>query len=580
MVFNIADPINGLKRLRDAGTLSQIKTTVSKIVRDMGEDRFAEEAARGLADLVDRTGIIPDTYQSYRRIVHDGLICFLSKLPAERLTDIVLHQVCIGEHVSPGERLVELAKKVPTLHKLGQMIARNRHLDPLIRTWLVQLENGSFGADASVFCQAIENRLGSDQERFRVRLDRHILSEASVGGVVPFTWAAPGSKKEKRGVFKVLKPTVAAWLAQEITALDGLADYFQRNRQSYSFGRFRFRELFEDVKSSLLEELDLSSEQANLKLAGRFYKKDKKIRVPEVAPFSSRYFTAMSFEAGSKVTDALPNRADRQEAAETIFKAIICAPLFSDQEHPLFHGDPHAGNIFSSGRNAEGELRVSLLDWSQAGRLSKQWRINMLKFVQGVLLDDGKMIRRAVSALSKNDRDDVPPDWIDEAVDDVFRLAEYQTAPLVKKAFIMLDRLSFQGIRFPKDLLLFRKTFFTLTGLLTDLDPEFDMDRAVMAYMRELLLGELPKRLAALVIPILDSPERYRSMLSNKDLQMLLICYAIDIIRKNTDTIKDFIEKNVGLLGGVSGLPAFFVKRIAKVLLGLYYLYRLEFFKA
>ena len=576
-ILNITDHLDSLKQFRDGKTFSQLEAAVWKIVRSIGQEQFADQAARGLADLIDQTGIIPDTYQSYRRIVHDGLICFLSNLPAERLVDIVTQQVFIDDSADPGERLVELAKKIPTLHKLGQMIARNRYLDPLIRVWLVQLENGSYGTDATALCQGIEDRLGPDQARFRVRLEQRVLSEASVGGVVPFTWVAPGSKKEKRGVFKVLKPAIGEWLTQEMAALDCLADYFHENRQHYSFGRFRFKALFEDVKTALREELDLTGEQANLNRAYRFYRKDKTIQVPEVTPFSSQYFTAMSFVDGTKVTDALASKADRNAAAAAIFKAIICAPLFSDQERPLFHGDPHAGNIFSSGRDDAGNLRVSLLDWSQTGRLAKKWRIGILKFIQGVLLGDGKMICRAVTSLSEDNMNDAQLGRIRAAVSDVCRLAEYRSASLVKKAFIMLDQLSIQGIRFPKDLLLFRKTFFTLNGLLTDLDPEFDMDRAVMAYMRELLLGELPKRLAALVIPIIDSPERYRSLLSNKDLQMLLISYAIDCIRKNADKVRGFIEKNEKLLGSLSGLPAFFVSRTVKVLLGLYYLYRLEF---
>ncbi len=576
-VLNIKNYIGGLKQFRGDRTLSQLEVAVGEIVQNMGEERFADQAAHSLADLIEQTGIIPDAYRSYRQIVHDGILLFLSKLPVGRLAAIVSHQIFIDEQTSAEERLVELAKKIPTLHKLGQMIARNRYLDPRIRVWLVQLENGSYGTDAIVLCRGIEARLGPDKERFRIRTERRVLSEASVGGVVPFTWLSPGSKKENRGVFKVLKPTIGACLTQEIAALDCLADYFQENRRHYSFGRFRFRELFEDVKTALLEELDLSGEQANLDLACRFYKKDKTIQIPEVSPFSTRYFTAMSFVDGAKVTDALTSKADRCEAAVSIFKAIICAPLFSDQDRPIFHGDPHAGNIFSSGRDDAGKLRVSLLDWSQTGCLAKQWRISMLKFIQGVLLGDEKMICRAVSSLSEGDMDDALPDRIRTAVDDVCRMVEYRSAPLVKKAFIMLDRLSIQGIRFPKDLLLFRKTFFTLNGLLTDLDPDFDMDRAIMAYMRELLLGELPKRLASLIVPFIDSPERYRSLLSNKDLQMLLINYAIECIRKNADRVKGFIEKNERLLGTLSGLPMFFVSRTAKVLFGLYYLYKLEF---
>ena len=185
------------------------------------------------------------------------------------------------------------------------------------------------------------------------------------------------------------------------------------------------------------------------------------------------------------------------------------------------------------------------------------------------------MIRRAVMALSSEEAEDTLRDRINGAVHEIIRVREYLDAPLMKKAFIMMDRLSVQGIRFPKDLLLFRKSFFTLDGLLHDLDPEFDMDQAVMAYMRDLLIGELPHRLAAFLVPIGDTPECYRSLLSNKDLQMLLICQAMDCIRKNADMVKEFIEKNSGLMNSLFCLPMFFTARFAKVLLGLYYLFRL-----
>ena len=205
----------------------------------------------------------------------------------------------------------------------------------------------------------IEDRIGADMARFGIRLEPRLLSEASVGGVVPFTWVDPESGTEKQGVFKVLKPMIETWLEEEITALDCLAGYFEKNRKEYSFGHFRFTSLFEDVKTALREELDLPGEQVNLSRAFQFYKKEKTVCIPEAAPFSSRYFTAMSRMSGTKVTDALIGEPERKAAAAAIFKAIICAPLFSVQEHPLFHGDPHAGNIFSEGPPAGGNVRVA-----------------------------------------------------------------------------------------------------------------------------------------------------------------------------------------------------------------------------
>jgi ubiquinone biosynthesis protein len=554
----------------------EMETSILELAGTIGESRFREQAAGILADIIHRAEIIPDTCQEYRPVVQDGILFFISKLPLERLAGLVALQVNLDEDADAGQRLIELAKQIPTFHKLGQIIARNRHLDPRVRAWLVQLENGNYGTEAEGLCRMIEDRLGPNLEKFRIRLEKKVLSEASVGGVVPFRWFDPDAEEERDGVFKVLKPDIETRLGDELAALDNLADYFEARRHLYSVGKLRFRELFLDVKAALREELDLDSEQVNLSLARQFYNKNRQIHVPRVAPFSSRFFTGMSRVDGGKVSDVLVCREDRQQAADTIFRAIVCDPLFSAEEFPIFHGDPHAGNIFSAGRSSDGELTIALLDWSQTGCLARRWRIGILKFIQGVILGEDVIIGRAMETLSSDNAGEFRAGFITASIKRVMALDEYRESPLMKKAFVMLEQLSFQGIRFHRDLLLFRKAFFTLDGLLHDLDPEFNMDHAVMTYIRDLIIGELPRRLAALIVPISDAPEKYRSMLSNRDLQMLLLGQAIEIVKKNTHRVRAFMERNAGMFDSRSYMPKLFRSRTAKVLLGLYYLCRMQ----
>jgi ubiquinone biosynthesis protein len=284
----------------------------------------------------------------------------------------------------------------------------------------------------------------------------------------------------------------------------------------------------------------------------------------------------MSRIGGGKVTDSLVSPSDRKQAADTIFRAIVCAPLFSAEEFPKFHGDPHAGNIFYAGPSAEGGLQIGLLDWSQAGCLERRWRVSILKFIKGILLDDETTICRAAGALSSDLTCDSQEVRIAGAVRRIQALGEYRAASLMKKTFIALEQLSFEGIRFHRDLLLFRKAFFALDGLLHDLDPEFNMDQAMMAYIRDLIIGELPRRIAALLVPISDAPEKYRSLLSNRDLQMLLICQAMEFVKKNAHKVRDFMERHAGMIDSLLCLPKVFSSRTAKVLLGLYYLYRMR----
>jgi ubiquinone biosynthesis protein len=573
---NISRKIDQVRALCDDQVPGRLESVVSDLAGTPGEAIFRDQAVEILADIIDHAGIIPDAYRSYRPIVRDGILHFISKLSMERLAGLVAHQMRLDEDADPGKRLVEIAKQVPTFHKLGQIIARNRHMDPRVRAWLVQLENGSYGTDATDLRRMIEGDLGDDLQRFRVRIDDEILAEASVGAVLPFTWTIPGSGRERSGVFKTLKPGIVFRLEEEMAALDSVGAYFEPRRHHYEFGEFRFQDLFGDVRDSLLEELNLEGEQANLLRAHRFYRKNGQVNIPMPAPFSTRYFTAMARVDGDKVTDALYWSEERKQAAEVIFRAVVCGPLFSDEESPVFHGDPHAGNIFSAPSTDGEALSVSLLDWSQSGRLEKQWRVSILKFIQGVIRDDDGEICRAISALSADAPEEQRDRRIETAVEKIKHLAEYRDAAMIKKIFIMLEQLTYHGIRFHKDLLLFRKTFFTLDGLLHDLDPEFNMDQAMMAYIRDLLIGELPRRIAALLVPIKDAPEKYRSLLSNKDLQLLLLCQAVEVVRKNIHVVREFMEKHSGLIVSLFCLPKILRSRTAKVLLGLYYLYRMR----
>jgi ubiquinone biosynthesis protein len=570
------DFIGRIRALCDGQTPSELESSILALAGTMGEAFFRDKAAEMLADIIRGAGIIPDAYGAYRQVVLDGILHFISMLPTTRLAGLLARQLCLDEHADAGERLIELARQIPTLHKLGQTVARNRHLDTRVREWLIQLENGSCDTDATGLRRMIEDKLGSDKQRFSIWTGARLLSEASVGAVLPFNWREPESGAEKEGVFKVLKPLVTARLHEELTALDALAEYFEKHRKRYALGEFRFRELFKDVRAALLEETDLVTEQENLRHARRFYRKNKQIRIPRPAPFSSRYFTAMSRIDGGKVTDTLLSTTDRKQAADTIFRAIICAPLFSAEEFPIFHGDPHAGNIFSAGRQAEDDLQIGLLDWSQTGCLERRWRVGILKFIQGVILEDEARICRAVKSLSSDPPGEFREGKISKAVHGILGLPEYRDASLMKKTFVALEQLSFEGVRFHRDLMLFRKSFFTLDGLLHDLDPEFNMDLAVMSCIRDLIVGELPRRIAALLIPISDAPEKYRSLLSNKDLQMLLICQAMEFVRKNAHKVRDFMERHAGVIDSRFRLPRIFSSRTAKVILGLYYLYRMR----
>ena len=84
--------------------------------------------------------IVPDCYQQLRPIVSDGVFFFLNHLSPERFITLVVDQLSLKEECSSEQRLIEMVQKIPTLHKLGQVIARRKEIDQRFRQWLINLE--------------------------------------------------------------------------------------------------------------------------------------------------------------------------------------------------------------------------------------------------------------------------------------------------------------------------------------------------------------------------------------------------------------------------------------------------------
>ncbi|MEZ4525710.1 MAG: AarF/UbiB family protein [Desulfobacterales bacterium] len=501
---------------------------------------FQEKAAEELLKETRPEEAVPEIYREYRPIVKDGIRFLFSRLSLERIFAITADQLLMKQEVPVTERLIALAKQIPTLHKLGQIIARNRNTDPEFRKWLIQLENGMHGTDIAVITEGIRNEIWNYLVPCNVRIDERILSEASVGTVVGFTWTAPDTGKTSRGVFKVLRPGIREYLTEEFRLLDQLARFFHRNRKNYPLRDFRFVETFADIRDALREEINLSGEQTHLRQAQCFYQKNEAVRIPALLPFSTQNMTVMEFMEGDKITDIPMTAEERKQCAEKLFETVIWQPLFSRGENPLFHGDPHAGNIFGT-RDAKGHIQPVLLDWSLTGTLSREHRMNMVRLHLAILLGNEDLICEILELLSEENAGNEAALRIKSIVRALLKDSAYAQCGFMEKAFWFIDQTAIRGIVFPKDLLLFRKSFFTLDGVLHAIDPDFRMDACIFRLLEKMFIEELPGRCIGSILPRLDRRENYRSLVSNRDLQLLLFEYVMEHMRKGAGVLSAFM---------------------------------------
>jgi ubiquinone biosynthesis protein len=500
-----------------------LRQRLNALAASMGAEAFGRRVAREIVERTHPERAVPEIYAHYRSLVRDGIEFFLSRVSRRRLVDLVVRQLKMDPAAGAEERLLELAKQFPTLHKMGQIIARNPHIDPSVKQWLVHLENGRYGTPGKGLQEQIRGRLEQAGHQDRVHVEPAILAEASVGAVIPFHWTPGGAQDRVQGVFKVLKPDISKHLDEELKILEATAAFFEAHRPRYPLGDFRFLEIFQDVRRMLVMEIDLAAEQVHLDAAACFFKDMDAIRIPRRLPLGTSDMTAMTYLEGPKITDAALNPQQRRRCAALLFEALICRPLFATEDPALFHGDPHAGNILADIDPGTDAPRIGLLDWSLAGRLTRGDRVGIVQLIQAVLKEDWGAVCRSIQALAAGRDHPVSRQRLRKLVVELARSFRFDPPNLIKKAFRLLEELSYEGFVFSPQIMLFRKAIFTLEGVLHDLWPSFDMDAAVIRYLTDLMIQEVPMRMGGLLFPMADRPENYPSLISNADLQSLML---------------------------------------------------------
>ena len=387
--------------LPKGGSRSERIATIGAGLRSLGGQSLRGAMAEWIVDeIVPVNRLVPEAYENRRPPVRDAMMFVVARLSPARLAPKILEQLELPRGTSPEARLLRLIAKVPGLQKLGQVIARNQHLRPALRNALARLENGIRDVKVEDIRAIIGRDLGPRLKTFDVRVAPTILSEASGSAVVRFTWRDPASGRRKRGVFKVLKPHIPEYFAEDMDYLQGLAQHFGDRHHTYGFPPHLIPDTFKKVRRLLRHEVNFAREQKTLLEARDLYRKLRGVRVPRlIRPLSTPRITALTEARGIKVTNAAARLAParRRLIAEQLVEALIAFPLLSAQENVIFHGDPHAGNLLYNNRTGE----LTIIDWALRERLSRDQRRHLAVLFAMVGLRDAVGTCNEVFALAQ-----------------------------------------------------------------------------------------------------------------------------------------------------------------------------------
>jgi ubiquinone biosynthesis protein len=307
-------------------------------------------------------------------------------------------------------------------------------------------------------------------------------------------------------------------LPQELEIIDGLAGYFTDTHDFYQLGTLPLVEMFQEVKKALINETRVVDEQQNLLRARQYYKNNRTVVVPELFPISTNHVTFMQYISGEKITSAFEGKpAQRAIMARRLADVMTRDVIFASSKEPLFHGDPHAGNVYHVTGDPSEPYQIALLDWGLYGTFPRDDRVALMQLILGVQLKDAKRLHDNVGGLLA---DGMPADPRKVARIDAI-IAQVLQPKSKRTSFDALEGLLLglidDGYATKFSLNLFIKSQVTVAGILTELDPALDQDKYLSQRVRSLVKREIPKRLLCTIwFPAWNS-RSYRSLLSNGD---------------------------------------------------------------
>jgi len=474
-----------------------------------------------ILDETELAAVFPGEYARFVRPIREGLIVFLEGLPEAIQTDILSRQASLPPDTTISHRLATLARDCPVLHKLGQVLARDQRLAPQLREHLRELESLEPVVSDEAIGQVIAKELGP-LDQLGIRLVPPAIAEASVAVVIPFERIEQSRSNVEHGVLKVLKPGIEERLGLELDLLGRVGSHLDERCEELKIPRLDYEDAFEQIREKLANEIQLGHEQQHLVEAAKFYADEPRVHIPAVLEFCTPRVTAMERISGGKVTDYhLDRRCGRRQLADLVVRALIARPMFSLAAQPLFHGDPHAGNLFLTDEN-----RLAILDWSLVGTINHRERVAIAKIIQYAVMFEPTGIAEVLENLGQQ-KPAIRPGLV-AVVERAIRRVRQGTLPGLSWLLDLLDdAVHTAGLRVSADLMVLRKSLHTLEGVVAEVaGAPYRIDDVLLADFAGHFAAELPQRF----ITSVESRE-FATRLSNLDLAQTWLASPLALAR-------------------------------------------------
>ena len=368
----------------------------------------------------------------------------------------------------PLPRRVRLALEDlgPTFVKLGQILATRSDLLP--PEWITEFEQLHSRAPTLAFDDlrpAVEAALGQPPEATFASFDPEPLAAASMAQVHRATL-----HDGREVVLKIRRPDIRPRVEADLRLIAHLAALVEKS--SAEARRFAPGAMMRQLADAMLEELDFTTEGRNADRLRMDFAGDRRVVVPTIHwEWTSEALLVMDYIAGVPPRDAQTLQRAGIDPAKI---AALGADMVLEMVlvNGRFHGDPHPGNLLCLPDNG-----IALLDLGMIGYVSPRRREEFISFVQA--LSTGSPAQLADVLIGWSADGDVSPDRMLAASE---RLIQRHGSGRLVLADMVADFMAMmrqEKMTLPPDLLLIFKALVTMDGVLSHIEPDFDLTAAM-----------------------------------------------------------------------------------------------------
>ncbi|MGI4817822.1 MAG: ABC1 kinase family protein [Janthinobacterium lividum] len=388
-----------------------------------------------------------------------------------------------GEGPEPLPRRTRLALEAlgPTFVKLGQILSTRSDLLP--PDWVAefeQLQSGGPTVDFEQLRPEVVRALGGAPEEVFATFDTQPLAAASIAQVHRAI-LHDGTQV----VVKIRRPGIRPKVEADLRLMNELAR--KAEQSSAEIARYRPRALIKQLSEAMLEELDFTSEGRNCDRFAADFARNDAVVIPAIYwEHTTDSVLVQDYLEGVPPTDAarlIAAGIDPHALAKVGAHAVLDMVLVNGR----FHADPHPGNL----RGLEGN-RIGLLDFGMVGTITPRRRSELIGFVQALAGGDGARMAEVLADWTEGT--DVSRRSLTEGAERL--IARHGQGQIDLPAIVedLMGLMRRERVAAPPDLVLILKALVTIEGVLSRVDPQFDLMRTMNgAWKRALLSRRSPE---------------------------------------------------------------------------------------